>query len=107
MKNENSIIINDLKQILIDKFSDLIDKIILFGSQVNGDSHDDSDYDILIILNDKYDWKLESEIIDLCYDIDLKYNIVTDIKIISKEDLNKPRGKQTYIQQAISTGLYA
>ena len=104
---DNKIIINELKSILSSSFSDLIDKVILFGSQNNGDANQYSDYDILIILKENYDWKLEAKIIDLCYEIDLKYDIVTDIKIISNQELNEPRGKQTYIQQAILTGLQA
>jgi hypothetical protein len=56
---------------------------------------------LLVSLN----WKLELEIIDLCYDIDLKYDIITDIKIISIQELNEPRSKLTYIQDAISTGI--
>jgi predicted nucleotidyltransferase len=105
--NNNQLILNDLKQLLFTKFPNLIDKIILFGSQINQKFTEFSDYDILIILKNDYDWQLESDIIDLCYDIDLKYNIITDIKIISQKELNEPRGKQSYIQDAINTGIYA
>jgi len=105
MKNKK--ILNDLKNILNANFPALINQVILFGSRINNDFHDYSDYDILIILNENYDWKLETKIIDLCYEIDLKYDIVTDIKIISNKELTEPRGRQTYIQQALSTGLYA
>lgn len=109
MKNieDNRIIINDLKSLLNRHFPDLIENVILFGSQLDEKSPEYSDYDILIVLREHYNWKLENEIIDVCYDIDLKYDIVTDIKIISKNELNESRGKQTYIQSALSTGLYA
>lgn len=103
----NQIILNDLKTILNTNFPNLIDKIILFGSQLKSDFQEHSDFDILIILNNNYDWKLEIKIIDLCYEIDLKYSIVTDIKIISNKELSEPRGKQTYIQEALLTGLQA
>ncbi|MBP7552487.1 MAG: nucleotidyltransferase domain-containing protein [Spirochaetes bacterium] len=109
MKNikDNKTIINDLKSLLNFHFPELIENVILFGSQIDGKSREYSDYDILIVLREQYNWKLENEIIDVCYDIDLKYDIVTDIKVISKNELNEPRGKQTYIQSALTTGLYA
>ncbi len=106
MRDKNKIL-EDLKKILNSNFPDLIDKIILFGSQANGRQKEYSDYDILIILKKDYDWELENLIIDACYDVDLKYDIVTDIKIISTEELNLPRGRQTYIQKALTDGIYA
>ena len=104
---DNKVILKDLKTILHTNLPNLIDKIILFGSQINENYKEYSDYDILIILNNSYDWKLEAKIIDLCYEIDLKYNIFTDVKIISNKELDEPRGKQTYIQEAILTGIQA
>jgi hypothetical protein len=58
-------------------------------------------------MNSACNWELERDLIDLCYEVDLKYNIVTDIKVISKDELDLPRGRQTYIQNAINSGLYA
>jgi predicted nucleotidyltransferase len=103
---ENNVIIQDIKSLINQEIPGIVKDIILFGSQINHQS-DCSDYDILVILSNEYDWKLETTIIDLCYDIDLKYGIVTDIKIISQNELEKPRGKQSYIQEAIKNGIYA
>jgi len=107
MIEKNNLILNELKTILNNHFPNIVEKIILFGSRNNSNFQEYSDYDILIILNINYDWNLESEIIDLCYEIDLKYDIVTDIKIISSKELTEPRGRQTYIQEALLTGLQA
>jgi predicted nucleotidyltransferase len=49
---------------------DLVD-IVLFDSQLKDTNKQDSDYDILILVKNKTDWKLEREISDICYDIDL------------------------------------
>lgn len=107
MKNRYNKILNDIKIVISDKYPDKIDKIILYGSHSHGNAKDYSDYDILIILRGDCNWKIENEIIDLCYDIDLKYNIVTDIKVISNDDLDLPKGKQHYIKNAIQDGIYA
>lgn len=98
--------LDDLKKILSQKFPNYFDRIILFGSQVAGkrDSRY-SDYDILLILKESFDWKFENQIYDICFDINLKYDIVTDVKLITQKDLNSIRGKQAYIQNALEYGL--
>ena len=97
----------ELKQLLIKNFGEIIDNVILFGSQLSEYSDEYSDYDYLIILKIDYDWKLKKRIQDVCWEVDYKYDIVTDIKIISKNELNTIKGKQPFIQSAIQEGAYA
>jgi len=82
-----------------------VDRIILFGSKAKGNAGRFSDYDILIILKRDYDWKFEEKIQDICWEIDYKYDILTDVKIISKNELNQIRGKQYYILNALEKGV--
>ena len=103
--NKKQKILNDLKILLNKNFSDQIAKIILYGSQIDHNHKKNSDYDILIILKKQYDWKLKNRIYDLLYEIDLKHDIVTDIKIISLEELETIRGKLPYIQNALQYGI--
>ena len=103
MKNLSAL--QELKALLIQKYPDYIDQLIVFGSQVNGTAREYSDYDILLILKKPYDWRFENKIYDTCYDINLKYDIITDVKIISREELQTLRGKQPFIQNAIYEGL--
>lgn len=107
MIKNNILIINDLKNIIKDRFKDDLKDLILFGSQLSNKTNQDSDYDILIILKRKTDWKTESEISDLCYEIDLKYGIITDTHILGEDELNLPRGKQPIFVNAINKGYYA
>jgi predicted nucleotidyltransferase len=107
MKVSNKIVLRDLSHLLKSRFSDDLRDIILFGSQVNGKSRKDSDYDILVILKQKADWKTEREISDICYEIELKYNILTDTHIIGESELTTLRGKQPIYINAISNGLHA
>lgn len=106
MINKKEIII-DLKNYLRSKFSDSVKEVILFGSQIRGDAETFSDYDILIVLDKDYSWEDENKILDLCYDIDLKYNILIDAHILSKEELNSFRGKHPIFINAINSGVYA
>lgn len=107
MRVDKQIVLKDLSHLLKSRFSDDIKDIVLFGSQVNGKAHKNSDYDILIILKQKADWKIEREISDLCYEIDLKYNIITDTHIIGESELSTLRGKQPIFVNAMSNGLHA
>ena len=98
-------ILKELQQLIQNRFTDSVEKIILFGSQINGKATAYSDYDILIVLKNDYDWRTENEILDLCYQIDLKYKIITDIKIISKNEPTTKIGKQPFIIDALEYGI--
>ena len=107
MMNSQINIIRDLKNHLIDNFGDIIKEVILFGSQATGLAQPYSDFDILIILKIKPDWKLEKSISEKCYDIDLKYDIITDVHLLSVSELKTLRGKQPVFINAIQKGIYA
>ncbi len=107
MRTKNRQILSDLIALLSSKLSDNLQDIVLFGSRSVGNHQKDSDYDILIVLKQKVDWKKEREISDWCYEIDLKYNIITDAHIISQNELSTLRGKQPIFANAISKGVHA
>lgn len=97
--------VKDLKKLLREEFGEEIQNVILFGSQAQKNPPANSDYDILVILKNDFDWKFENKILETCYEIDLKYDIVTDVKLISKNDLNSIKGKQPFIQNALEMGI--
>jgi predicted nucleotidyltransferase len=105
--NGNTKILSDLKFHLVKNFGESVKDVILFGSQAKGNFHDYSDYDVLIILDNDYNGKDENMILDLCYEIDLKYNILLDVHILSTKELASPRGKQPVFSDAIKSGIYA
>jgi len=107
MNQENKIILAELKNHLVNNYGSSIRDVILFGSQARGDSLKFSDYDVLIILKGKYTGKDENAILDLCYDIDLKFDILLDVHLISETELNSVRGKQPIFLNAVKSGIYA
>jgi predicted nucleotidyltransferase len=104
---DNITILKDLKTHLKKHFGNEIKDVILFGSRISDAAGIDSDYDFLIILQKKPDWRKKRIISDICYDIDLRYNIITDIHVLSESEINSLRGKQPIFQNAIKGGLYA
>jgi predicted nucleotidyltransferase len=107
MEINNKAILHDLSNLLRNRFADDLKDVVLFGSQAKGTAHKDSDYDFLIVLKEKVDWKTEREISDLCYEIDSKYDIITDIHILSEGELSTLRGRQPIFVDALANGLHA
>lgn len=106
MTNDKIEILTDLKRSLISRLKDNIVDVVLFGSQLT-DNRIDSDFDILVVVKEKSNWKLEREISDVCFDIDLKYGILTDTHILSKDEFDSPRGRQSIFLNAIKQGFHA
>ena len=106
MKNKIQII-KKLKKALKAKYSDRIKEVILFGSQTSGTAVEYSDYDILIITQEKPGWHFEREISDVCYDIELEHDIFIDTLVISEAELDTIRGKQPIYQNVLKMGIYA
>jgi uncharacterized protein len=107
MMVNSRIILNDLKHHLLLNYGKSIKDVILFGSQSRGESKEYSDFDIVIVLDKEYTGKDENLILDLCYDIDLKYNILLDVHLISKKELDSVRGRQPIFINALKSGIYA
>ena len=105
---ENRALLHELKRLLQEHFRHAIQDVILFGSQAKGTANEDSDYDILIVVNGNYDWKMRDEITDIVYDLELKYDILFDKHLISTDELhNSIRGVQPVFVDAIHHGVYA
>ncbi len=100
-------IITNIKQSLINQYGNAISSVILFGSQAKGKAKIDSDYDFVFILEKDYDWRFEKEIQHFLYDFELKYNIFTDVHLISKKEIsNSIKGKDPLFVNAIKNGIY-
>jgi len=104
---DNHQILLDLKKHLQENYGKSVKDVILFGSQARGDSKEYSDYDILIVLDKEYSGIDENQILDLCYDIDLKYNILIDVHILSEHEITSRRGRQPIFINAMKFGIYA
>lgn len=106
IRPDNKMILDELNDLLKNKYKDEFKSVYLFGSQINGMMLPDSDFDILILMNCAVDWRVEREISDLCYLIDLKYSILTDIHVLNSNELNTVRGKQPIFTHAIEQGIH-
>lgn len=105
---KGTVILKEVKKTLVSRFGDDIHDVVLFGSRATGEAHQNSDYDVLIILNRAYDWEYEGKLISAIYDLELEYDIFIDTKIISTDELHHTlRGKQPLYVDAIQQGIHA
>jgi len=101
-------ILKELKTNLASLLGKDLNKIVLFGSHAHNKENKDSDIDILIILENQYDWKKKRMIRDICYETGLKYDSLIDSKIISVYELNyTPKGIHPLYKDAIEKGIHA
>ena len=102
------LILKELKRDLVSRFGDDINDVILFGSQASGKSAEDSDYDILILLSNDYDWKYQNLLFDKAFDVGLKYQVLFDLHFLSLNERNNSlKGKEPLIIHALEKGIHA
>ncbi|OFX30470.1 MAG: hypothetical protein A2X08_05540 [Bacteroidetes bacterium GWA2_32_17] len=105
---ENKLLLKEIK-IQLQTVPDIkVKDVILFGSHAKGVANEFSDYDICIVLKNDYDWRTRNLIYDSLYDIDLEFDILLDIHIISvKEIATSLRAKQPIFENIFNNGIYA
>lgn len=86
LKENEKNALRELKSRLLEKFPDA--EITLFGSKARGDFEEESDIDLLILLDSPVTSKLEEEITHISYDIELAYDVVFG-KIVENKDFWK------------------
>lgn len=104
---DRAVILSTLKRKLEEVYSNSIDKVVLFGSQATNKATQYSDYDVLILLKQDYNGNDENRILDICYDVDLEYDILIDAHLLSTNELKTKRGKQPIFVNALKNGIYA
>ncbi len=81
-------VIGELNEILKEKYTDF-SGITFFGSRLRGDFSDDSDFDIVALFSKKPTWQKENDILETIYEVELKYDIIIDVKVYHDEEIKK------------------
>lgn len=104
ISHKDKLILSKAKNLIAKEFP--IDKIILFGSRVKGKASNFSDYDILVITKEDLNWHQKRLISDLTLNIDLEFDVITDIKVYSKNDIeNSILGQTPFMQKVFEEGV--
>jgi uncharacterized protein len=80
-------ILSELRTGLEALYGERLVKLVLYGSQARGDAEEYSDVDVLAVLRDKFDRKLEDQrTLDLICHLTLKHSVVVSLLLIPYED---------------------
>jgi uncharacterized protein len=86
-------------------YADVLESVILYGSQARGTATEDSDYDILLILKRDCDWRERRDISYAVYPLATEYDISLDVRMISVPELETIKGRQPFIINALTEGV--
>lgn len=78
-------ITQEFKSAVIRKYN--VIEMKLFGSSARGDSIESSDIDIVVKLP-KVDRKIEEDLFNMAYDLELEYDCVIDVIVLSQNTTN-------------------
>jgi len=107
-KEEKHLLLHSLKLLLRKHFGDNIQDIILFGSQSNDTATEFSDYDIVIVLKNQYDWKYRKKVNHVIYDLELENDVLFDTHLLSLYEIEHTlKGAEPIYQNAFKQGIYA
>jgi predicted nucleotidyltransferase len=82
-------------------YGERIQHAALFGSKVRGDWTKYSDVDILLIVDDDK-WSFRKDIWSIASDVDLKYDMLLDVRVISEARWRHMKNIQAGLYQNIS-----
>lgn len=81
------VVLDKVEQYMIDLFKSKLESVILFGSYSREENTDESDIDIMVLINEDGQElkKYESNITDIMVDLSLEFGVVVSLYIESSE----------------------
>jgi uncharacterized protein len=65
-------------------------QVILYGSRARGDAAPDSDWDLLVLVDGRVDYRREHTIIRRLFEFELETDTILGVIVYSKEDWDTP-----------------
>ena len=103
MKTDKSIVLPRIKAVVreIDPTAD----VILYGSRARGDEHQESDWDLMILVNSKADLDLESIFRHRLYEIELELGVSLSTTVHNKNEWRLKHWMTPLYQNITKDGL--
>jgi predicted nucleotidyltransferase len=95
-------IVSELKSKIAFKYK--LKELKVFGSTARGERRDDSDIDVYILISE-VNRKLEEELFDIAYDLELKYDCLIDLIVFDEHTLNEKYVSTPFYQNVSNEGL--
>jgi predicted nucleotidyltransferase len=79
-------LVDQVKAFLYEKYGAGIKRVILYGSHARGEATEDSDVDVLVLVNESLNPReVEGSLSDLLYDIILEEHELVSVVVVSEE----------------------
>ena len=79
-------LVRQVKEHLLKLYSDKIKQVILYGSQARGEATEDSDVDVLVVVDDSLDSSaVRTSLSDLLFDLLLETNELISVIVIPEQ----------------------
>jgi len=88
LKNKETRALIEFKNQILEKFSNV--RFVLFGSKAREDDQEDSDIDVLVVLDRKVNIAIEKEIFDVGFEVEIRWDVVFGIVVEESDFLNTP-----------------
>ena len=98
-------ILPDIEKKIIEIFGEKVEKIILFGSYARGDFNPESDFDILVIVNDNDLRSYRKARAKIISEFLFKYDILLSIRLASKDTFSRNKMISPFYQNVIKEGI--
>lgn len=99
-------IVREFKDALINEAKIKVKDVILFGSQAKNTATEDSDYDVLVVINEPETMEVRNRVFDQAFDINMKYDIFLDFFIATNNEVLTINNKTPLIDDAVNEGVY-
>lgn len=89
MNERDRLIISEFKKRLIARLEKHIKRLIVFGSKARGESREDSDIDIVVLIDNKTP-EMEKSLEDIAYQVmwDYDFKPIISLKVFAESDYN-------------------
>jgi predicted nucleotidyltransferase len=102
MDERTTRIVHELKKEVAARYS--LVEMRVFGSTARGDRGAESDIDVFLHLP-RVDREVEEELFDVAYELELKYDCLIDLIILSDEDLTGAGAKPFIYRSMMEEGI--
>ena len=81
-------------------------RIIIYGSYARNEEHEESDVDIMIIVNQvNLQWELRRKIRYAIYALELKHQVILSPKVLTEAEWNEKKYSSPFFENVITEGI--
>lgn len=91
----------DYRQVLAQRFPELVERIVIFGSKARETARADSDLDVLLVIREG-DWRLKDLVTEPGYELSLGTDVVPSIMVYTKEEWEQHKRDEAPFWRTVS-----